>query len=764
MTEWIPAGLEPGGVGERVYASTSEAEAREAIGAAADDDARLAGAVQAGANLADLSDPVAALAQLKGARMVGLFVELEGETMGEDVVAVFTAGHTRSGLGAARYVLDADQASPSASAWRRRSADGFWFALDEAEPTFEQFGALGQADHLNPSVDDTAAIVGGAVAWSNLTGRPVRAGGRIYNVRDTIELTYGRLKGVGSTNSGAGALATSCLLFSHLGAKPGIRTTLATSKKLALIEGFDLRAASWDPVTGCTGYGLDIGARLIARDLSVQHWGKSGLFLHGGVAGGGPYHSRFETFLFSKEHGAVVGTGANAVTFVDCEWKWNGAPSYGVAPTAAGTWDGLHVNHTGAGNPSGAYASYTPDALSIIGGDASYNSRYGYNFASVRRSGALFPGYAELNLATDGQVYLGGDFGPYCFVHFGTISGGSANVKMAVYGSYGRTNQIYVGGEYLGGGGTGGSKIGYTFQNVGLAFAVNTAGDVSVASVPSSAATGQMDVRVDGAGARIRLGSNLTDYFEVASDGVKLPASHYKGGKKRTQDTAAPATGTWAVGDIVENSSPASYAPFGWVCVTAGTPGSWREIGPRLAGGSGGSVFIPQGGAYLSRDFGNTADLQLLTVGSSANNNLFVGHGTGAGVINLQSGSGGVNFAPSGTTVASLNAARFAVNTDNALDFGTSAARIKDGYSYTWDAKTSFKVNGTKVVGAQEAGWTAASGTPNKGAWNADAVGALAFSATPTQAECVALRDACASAHKRMKATEDALRTHGLIN
>lgn len=46
--------------------------------------------------------------------------------------------------------------------------------------------------------------------------------------------------------------------------------------------------------------------------------------------------------------------------------------------------------------------------------------------------------------------------------------------------------------------------------------------------------------------------------------------------------TAAPTTGTWALGDFVRNSAPAEagtagskYVIFGWVCVTAGTPGTW---------------------------------------------------------------------------------------------------------------------------------------------------------------------------------------------
>jgi hypothetical protein len=73
----------------------------------------------------------------------------------------------------------------------------------------------------------------------------------------------------------------------------------------------------------------------------------------------------------------------------------------------------------------------------------------------------------------------------------------------------------------------------------------------------------------------------------------------------------------------------------------------------------------------------------------------------------------------------------------------------------------SYKVAGTKVIGARQTGWTAATGTPNKGAFNAD----LAFTvgATYSQAEVQALAAALIAERQRTKALEDALRTHGLI-
>jgi hypothetical protein len=46
----------------------------------------------------------------------------------------------------------------------------------------------------------------------------------------------------------------------------------------------------------------------------------------------------------------------------------------------------------------------------------------------------------------------------------------------------------------------------------------------------------------------------------------------------RFKDTAAPTTGTWLQGDVVMNSAPAAGGTPGWVCVVAGTPGTWKAM------------------------------------------------------------------------------------------------------------------------------------------------------------------------------------------
>lgn len=50
-------------------------------------------------------------------------------------------------------------------------------------------------------------------------------------------------------------------------------------------------------------------------------------------------------------------------------------------------------------------------------------------------------------------------------------------------------------------------------------------------------------------------------------------------GKRIFWGTAAPTTGTWNAGDIILNSAPAAGGYIGWVCVTTGTPGTWKSFG-----------------------------------------------------------------------------------------------------------------------------------------------------------------------------------------
>ena len=76
----------------------------------------------------------------------------------------------------------------------------------------------------------------------------------------------------------------------------------------------------------------------------------------------------------------------------------------------------------------------------------------------------------------------------------------------------------------------------------------------------------------------------IADTFDMTTASMKIgPLQLEKNGKpsaffdkKWFSAESAPAKGQWALGDMCWNVSPASSEPIGWVCVKAGTPGTWQ--------------------------------------------------------------------------------------------------------------------------------------------------------------------------------------------
>jgi len=75
---------------------------------------------------------------------------------------------------------------------------------------------------------------------------------------------------------------------------------------------------------------------------------------------------------------------------------------------------------------------------------------------------------------------------------------------------------------------------------------------------------------------------------------------------------------------------------------------------------------------------------------------------------------------------------------------------------------TSFSIDGVKVLGPRQIGWTAGTGTSNLGAFNADQ--SFTVGAAYSQAEVQAIANALIAERQRTLALERALRAHGLID
>ena len=72
----------------------------------------------------------------------------------------------------------------------------------------------------------------------------------------------------------------------------------------------------------------------------------------------------------------------------------------------------------------------------------------------------------------------------------------------------------------------------------------------------------------------------VTNNVSIAAQGMVSGAVWFgnDGGRKVAYDNAAPVAATWAVGDTCWNTVPVSGSTPGWVCTTAGTPGTWKAM------------------------------------------------------------------------------------------------------------------------------------------------------------------------------------------
>lgn len=86
------------------------------------------------------------------------------------------------------------------------------------------------------------------------------------------------------------------------------------------------------------------------------------------------------------------------------------------------------------------------------------------------------------------------------------------------------------------------------------------------------AGTGKMTGNLVGAGV-------TTSLFGGGQSQNAIHDYHNSWNPKVLYGTAAPTTNAWTVGDVVWNTAPAAGGTLGWVCTTAGTPGTWKTFG-----------------------------------------------------------------------------------------------------------------------------------------------------------------------------------------
>lgn len=101
---------------------------------------------------------------------------------------------------------------------------------------------------------------------------------------------------------------------------------------------------------------------------------------------------------------------------------------------------------------------------------------------------------------------------------------------------------------------------------------------------------------------------------------------------------------------------------------------------------------------------------------------------------------------------------------DIKADYVSKSDTAPQSLAGSLNVTASYSVNGVKVLGPRQTGWSAAGGSvaANIGAWNPNTLAAA--SSTYVQAEATQTRAQLNAAEARIKALEAAMRSHGLIN
>lgn len=68
-------------------------------------------------------------------------------------------------------------------------------------------------------------------------------------------------------------------------------------------------------------------------------------------------------------------------------------------------------------------------------------------------------------------------------------------------------------------------------------------------------------------------------YAQVGTSPALVIGINSATGARIATAPSIPTAGTWAVGDIAYHTAPAAAGFIGWVCTTAGTPGTWKTFG-----------------------------------------------------------------------------------------------------------------------------------------------------------------------------------------
>lgn len=374
-----------------------------------------------------------------------------------------------------------------------------------------------------------------------------------------------------------------------------------------IFEGLYLKGGYAGSGVEAEEHGFHLRAMALIRDCTISHFRGNGIHVQAAVGTGAPLegnanltrldnvsvsHCRNGIYFDSADANACTVTHAN----VNANRQWGIYDSsflgntYVGCHSAANGWDGalgaIPTACTYSGNryyvkPGQAVGSSTNPPT----GTTSDNTWWGYIGAGGTYNGVV--SWVSGTTFREGGAYFTDDVSA-CNVFLGCYSEADQNPTFAV------SPTLFLGG--LTGPISGNASSLQSYQGTigspqgfrAVSAAGNTVGIISSGIQFNHATNGDYSLVYNGADLAWTYANSGTPTnwaFRLTGEGtasavgsrrIDFPNGFGLADKKVLSGTAAPTTGTYAVGDMVFNSAPAAGGVPGWTCVSAGTPGTWK--------------------------------------------------------------------------------------------------------------------------------------------------------------------------------------------
>lgn len=461
----------------------------------------------------------------------------------------------------------------------------------------------------------------------------LKDGAVYYMGADTLQLKRSvRIRGAGSglpwtsmaaLKFAAGATGIVVHRYNTIGATT--ESPVTTGADGSVLEGFRL-LGTVGAADSLGGHGIWLRARAICRDLYVSNFRGNGY--HIVATAGGSASEEGNANCFQIHGGRVQGCengifadGADANAGVAVSVDVSGNRRWGIWDSSflGNTYVAIHCDDNGDGiatDGQSAFASYggnsyqavpTASAANLVGTQPGTNSAIWYPIASVGTRAIAWTGSQPAGTYRHGGPFYTDNangrcsfFGPYIESGHGVsylspvtamiggiweqpMSGGAIRVSNGLYS----TNTGYVssgvssGGKTieagLGGDATSGDIIRFSHSddNAAWPWRLRRAGADWV--MDNAASGSRIAFMLTGELTGNYFGTSVTQPYLFNAPTIVLGSG--ANGRRQTTGTAAPTTGAWAKGDIVWNIDAAAGGKVGWVCVTAGSPGTWKPFG-----------------------------------------------------------------------------------------------------------------------------------------------------------------------------------------